>query len=130
MKIAAAERILAERSELTPSGCREWRLATGGSGYPVVKIEGKQYGAHRLACEMEHGPPPPGKPFALHHCDNPLCILGAHLYWGTQAENMRDRLERGRWAGGRRRRRPCMGHEFTPRSNGSCKHCRREYRLP
>lgn len=36
-----------------------------------------------------------------HSCDNPRCINPEHLLPGTQQDNMQDRLQRGRWAGGR-----------------------------
>lgn len=32
----------------------------------------------------------------LHHCDNPPCIHPSHLYEGLDADNARDRMERGR----------------------------------
>lgn len=51
--------------------------------------------AHRLSWEMANGPIPPGGSI-LHHCDNPACVNPAHLYCGTQQENVRDRAERKR----------------------------------
>lgn len=33
---------------------------------------------------------------ALHHCDRPVCVNAAHLYEGTQSDNMRDCMLRGR----------------------------------
>lgn len=36
----------------------------------------------------------------LHRCDNQLCSAKAHLFFGTQAENMRDKVAKGRQAQG------------------------------
>jgi DNA-binding XRE family transcriptional regulator len=52
-------------------------------------------GAHRVAYEFGVGPIPDGL-FVLHECDNPKCCNPAHLRVGTQAENIRQCVERGR----------------------------------
>jgi hypothetical protein len=50
--------------------------------------------AHRVAWELEHGPP--GKRHVLHGCDNPSCVRLSHLHLGTHNDNMREMSERGR----------------------------------
>ena len=50
---------------------------------------------HRVVWELEHGPIQPARQIN-HHCDNPICVRLAHLYLGTQLENIRDASRRGR----------------------------------
>lgn len=128
------ERRLLAKSAPAPDGCRLWTAATN-KGYGVLHFGGKVHLAHRLACELAHGPAPEGKLFACHHCDTPACISGDHLYWGSPADNMRDKVERGRAVFGRAGTRDCInGHEYTeentywePRGWGrACKTCRRD----
>jgi hypothetical protein len=34
--------------------------------------------------------------FILHHCDNPACVRPDHLFIGSAAENMKDKIQKGR----------------------------------
>lgn len=70
----------------------EWGY--GKIGYPEPGVR-KMVFAHRAAWEMENGPIPDGL-LVLHRCDNPPCIRGSHLFLGTPAQNMADKVAKGR----------------------------------
>jgi hypothetical protein len=83
-----------------PDECWEWQGSRGSHGHGVLGYHGKRHIiASRLAYELTFGTIPSGL-FICHRCDNPPCCNPAHLYAGTQAENMADRVRRGRWKGG------------------------------
>lgn len=83
-------------------GCWEWtgyRKSVGGYGLMVHKVAGgvKFISAHRLAYELffEH----PGKLHVCHSCDNPSCVNPAHLWLGTNTDNVRDKRAKLRGKG-------------------------------
>lgn len=82
---------------MTP--CIDWRLKKRTpDGYGIVTIEKKKYLAHRAAYCVAHGLPFDairGK-VVRHACNNPGCVNPDHLMLGTQADNIRDKMEHGR----------------------------------
>jgi hypothetical protein len=63
-------------------------------GYGVFKLGGKQRYAHRIACQVAHGDP--GERHVLHRCDDPRCVRPSHMFTGTHADNMADKVAKGR----------------------------------
>lgn len=93
--------------------CLRWpfsydeRVGRGRCGF-----NGKGYWAHRLMCEMAHGPAPEGKNQVAHSCGNGHmgCVNPLHLSWSNNKENSQDKIRHGttRKAGGRKLPREAM----------------------
>lgn len=77
-------------------GCWEWVGARNPNGYGNHHAQGRTRKAHRVSWEMEYGPIPEGM-LVLHRCDNPPCVRPDHLFLGTQRDNLRDAIAKGRW---------------------------------
>lgn len=77
------------------NACWEWQGRMGGSGYGTIYINGREVPAHRFTYERMVGPIPEGM-ILRHTCDNPPCCNPAHLIPGTNQDNIRDKVERGR----------------------------------
>lgn len=79
-----------------PNGdCWEWMGHRDRDGYGSFRGRDARKGAHVVACELAHGPLGPGEQ-ALHHCDNPPCCRGEHLFKGSPLDNMTDKIAKGR----------------------------------
>lgn len=67
------------------------------SGYATLQTSGRlpEFYGHRLAWHFAHGPVPKGLS-VLHKCDVRSCINPAHLFVGTQADNIHDMMTKGR----------------------------------
>lgn len=88
------ERFL-EKIEKIDGGCWFWTGTLTTFGYGVLRVDGRNVGAHRVAYELFVGPIDDGMNI-LHGCDNPPCCNPAHLRQGTQAENIADMVARNR----------------------------------
>ena len=82
-------------------GCWLWTGAKHGGGYGAFWDGVRMVTAHRFAYELCVGPIPDGL-YALHHCDVRPCVNPEHLFLGTNRENLRDMVNKGRQLRGER----------------------------
>ena len=75
--------------------CWEWEAGKQTGGYGQISHGYRNLKAHRVSYEIFVGPIPDGL-HVRHKCDNPGCVNPHHLEIGTNADNMRDKMERGR----------------------------------
>lgn len=86
------------------SGCMIWTGSVGSHGYGDFRLNKRHYLAHRAAWEEENGQIPQGM-FVMHRCDNRMCVNPNHLMLGSHAENMKDKVAKGRQKAGFCRRK-------------------------
>lgn len=95
--------------------CWEWEASRNPWGYGQFRIGSKIFTTSRVAFALVKQREP-GDLLVCHSCDNPSCCNPAHLWLGTDADNNRDRSEKGRGCG--QAETHCVnGHEYTPENS-------------
>lgn len=93
------------------AACWEWQASKRREGYGRFKIFSYvTVSAHRLSYALFYGVSP-GDLHVLHRCDNPKCVNPSHLFLGTNADNVADKVSKGR----------CIGRDQRGEKNAAAK---------
>jgi hypothetical protein len=81
-----------------PNACWEWTGCRNEKrgGHGMFRHEGRSWQASRIAWWFANRQRPERGQVIRHKCDNPPCCNPAHLESGTQRDNIRDMVVRGR----------------------------------
>lgn len=79
------------------SDCIEYKGSMNGKGYGLFRSKGSNHMAHKISFKL-FNPSVRITPNRVicHKCDNRKCINPEHLFIGTHADNVRDRVQKGR----------------------------------
>jgi hypothetical protein len=78
------------------TGSTSGRNYKNGNGYGIFWDGKKLRKATHVAWELKYAVKFPKGKHACHHCDNPRCVRGSHIYVGDNFTNQQDRIRRGR----------------------------------
>jgi len=77
--------------------CWEWIGSNPNQdGYGIFYYENTQDMAHRMSWMVTHNRILEAGEVVCHHCDNPICVNPKHLFVGTQTDNIKDMVQKGR----------------------------------
>lgn len=102
-RASPVERFWRNVSKRGTDECWPWIGKAKVDGYGYLGLGGREYGkilAHRASWHIHHGRIPNSAEYhgtvVRHKCDNRLCVNPAHLELGTQSDNVRDMIDRGK----------------------------------
>lgn len=99
-KINVVEKFWAKVDRRADNECWPWLGAPDKNGYGQIwdGHAGKMKRAHRVSAELHYGAA--NERIVIHSCDNPSCCNPKHLSYGTNADNVSDKIAKNRHAKG------------------------------
>ncbi len=88
---------------ISDNGCWLFKGKKDRCSYGVLKINNRVKMAHRVSFVLHNGDIPIGLN-VLHKCDTPSCCNPNHLFLGTQQDNVKDCVAKGRHAKGTKKK--------------------------
>ena len=80
---------------VTESGCWIWTACRAGTGYGTFRVNKHSYSAHRVSYMIHVGNVKQDM-HVLHTCDVRECVNPSHLFLGTNLDNIKDAVKKGR----------------------------------
>ena len=84
------------KKSVNDKDCWIWQGGTNTDGYGDFYTNNKHIFSHRFSWESTFGIIKEKDLRVLHKCDNPPCVNPDHLFLGTQQENIKDMISKGR----------------------------------
>ena len=93
--ISIEQRFAENKSIDAITGCHNFLGFKTHQGYGKIKYKGRAYIAHRLFWILNKGELK-NDVYVLHKCDNPSCFNLDHLFTGSNADNVADKVSKNR----------------------------------
>jgi len=92
---SVTERFWNRVDKLADKSCWLWLGPKTPTGYGRMRAFGQDTYAHRVSWVLYNGNIPKNLS-VLHYCDNTSCVNPKHLWIGTQDDNLKDMVKKGR----------------------------------